>query len=179
MAFTNGVVLQFGAEGGMELAVILLLAVILFGANKLPALSGGLVGVFQPGEVLGPSQVTPDVLMEYDDAEFEDLVSRVWEAKGYATQTTGGGPDQGIDVIANNPSETIVIEAKRYGPDSKVSAPTIQKAVGAKEQFQADRAVVVTSTDFTDPAREAAAHTNVELVNGWELAGGVNAALNE
>ena len=31
--------LQFGIPGGMELAVILLIAILLFGANKIPQLA--------------------------------------------------------------------------------------------------------------------------------------------
>ncbi|QDX39989.1 twin-arginine translocase TatA/TatE family subunit [Salarchaeum sp. JOR-1] len=41
-----------GLPGGMELAVILLLAILLFGANKLPALarsSGQAIGEFKRG----------------------------------------------------------------------------------------------------------------------------------
>lgn len=44
--------LQFGAFGGMELAVILLIAVLLFGANKIPKLArstGQAMGEFQRG----------------------------------------------------------------------------------------------------------------------------------
>ena len=44
--------LQFGVPGGMELAVILLIAVLLFGANKIPKLArstGQAMGEFQRG----------------------------------------------------------------------------------------------------------------------------------
>ena len=49
MTFTP---LQFGIPGGMELAVILLIAVLLFGANKIPKLArstGQAMGEFQRG----------------------------------------------------------------------------------------------------------------------------------
>lgn len=44
--------LQFGVPGGMELAVILLIAVLLFGASKIPKLArstGQAMGEFQRG----------------------------------------------------------------------------------------------------------------------------------
>lgn len=44
--------LQFGVPGGMELAVILLIAVLLFGANKIPKLArstGQAMGEFKRG----------------------------------------------------------------------------------------------------------------------------------
>ena len=44
--------LQFGVPGGMELAVILLIAVLLFGANKIPKLArstGQAMGEFRRG----------------------------------------------------------------------------------------------------------------------------------
>jgi len=49
IAFTP---LQFGIPSGMELAVILLIAVLLFGANKIPKLArstGQAMGEFQRG----------------------------------------------------------------------------------------------------------------------------------
>lgn len=49
IAFTP---LQFGVPGGMELAVILLIAVLLFGANKIPKLArstGQAMGEFKRG----------------------------------------------------------------------------------------------------------------------------------
>jgi len=45
-------VLQFGIPGGTELLVVLFLAVLLFGANKIPKLarsSGQAIGEFQKG----------------------------------------------------------------------------------------------------------------------------------
>tara|TARA_B110000116_G_C16739590_1_gene537835 strand:- start:801 stop:1055 length:255 start_codon:yes stop_codon:yes gene_type:complete len=44
--------LQFGIPGGMELAVILLIAILLFGANKIPKLArstGQALGEFKRG----------------------------------------------------------------------------------------------------------------------------------
>ncbi len=44
--------LQFGIPGGMELAVILLIAILLFGANKIPQLArstGQAMGEFKRG----------------------------------------------------------------------------------------------------------------------------------
>ena len=44
--------LQFGVPGGMELAVILLIAILLFGANKIPKLArstGQAMGEFRRG----------------------------------------------------------------------------------------------------------------------------------
>ena len=44
--------LQIGVPGGMELAVILLIAVLLFGANKIPKLArstGQAIGEFRRG----------------------------------------------------------------------------------------------------------------------------------
>lgn len=46
------IILFVGMPGGMELAIILLIAVLLFGANKLPALarsSGQAMGEFRRG----------------------------------------------------------------------------------------------------------------------------------
>jgi len=51
MAFESAL-LQIGVPGGMELAVILLIAILLFGANRIPKLArstGQALGEFQRG----------------------------------------------------------------------------------------------------------------------------------
>ncbi len=52
MAIVTFTPLQFGMPGGMELAVILLIAILLFGANKIPKLArstGQAMGEFKRG----------------------------------------------------------------------------------------------------------------------------------
>ena len=68
---TTFVPLQFGIPGGMELAVILLIAVLLFGANKIPELArstGQAIGEFRRGQ----EEIEQELQDIQQTASFED-----------------------------------------------------------------------------------------------------------
>lgn len=64
----------------------------------------------------------------------------------------------------------MVIQAKRYASDNKVGSPTVRRVSGAADQFNADRAVIATSSTFTGPAMEAARDLEIELLDGDDIA---------
>jgi len=80
--------LQFGVPGGMELAVILLIAVLLFGANKIPKLArstGQAMGEFQRGRTeieqeLESMKEPPEAGSEASSTEDDDEESSPVEA---------------------------------------------------------------------------------------------------
>mgnify|MGYP000725358079 CR=1 FL=1 len=114
---------------------------------------------------------TTDDLLAYTPEEFERLVAKLWQFDGYDTSVTQLSNDKGIDVTATDGTEEIVIQAKRNAPKNNVGRPTIQKTEGARVQVGADRAVVVTTSDFTTGARDAERDLggSMELVDGREL----------
>lgn len=76
MTGLNTVALQFGLPGGPELIVILLLAVLLFGANKIPKLarsSGQAIGEFQKGRQQVEEELS-DMQTEGEEEEDTDFV---------------------------------------------------------------------------------------------------------
>lgn len=103
--------------------------------------------------------------------EFEELVGRFYSAQGYSTQVTRQSADRGIDVIARGGGEMLAIQAKRYTGSNRVGRPAVQKIVGAATQAGADRAVVVTTSGFTNAATTAAREfgRQVELIDGDAL----------
>lgn len=109
---------------------------------------------------------------------FEELVVRLLNAMGYGEM--GGGHrtpatgDGGIDgIISRDPLglDRIYCQAKRY-TDTPVDRPAIQGFAGALMSKQSDRGVFLTTSRFTNGAREEAERINkrIELIDGTRLA---------
>lgn len=96
-------------------------------------------------------------------------MAQTFAENGYDTTLTTGGGDHGVDAIAESRNEKVVIQSKRYALDNPVGSSTVRNIAGARQQFDADRAVLATSSSFTDPAIEAAEGADVDLVNGDQL----------
>lgn len=108
-----------------------------------------------------------DKLREMDGYEFEEFVANLFEEMGYDTRVTKKSGDQGVDVIAESPFETLAIQAKNLS--SKVSNSAVQEIVAARNPSEADKAMVVTTSSFTRSAKQLAKNNNVRLVDREEL----------
>lgn len=112
---------------------------------------------------------------------FEKLVVELLVKMGYGgsqrnmAKAVGQRGDEGIDGIIDEDRlglETIYIQAKKWKPDSSVGRPEIQKFVGALAGKQAKKGIFITTTKFTDEARNYALHITpkVVLIDGAQLA---------
>lgn len=110
-------------------------------------------------------------LQAYSPYEFENLVADLYSDLGYSTKVTQEGSDGGIDVVATGDGEKLIIQVKQYSPGNKIGRPTIQQTAGVRDQFGADKAVVVTSSSFTGTARDASQDygSRMELIDGQTL----------
>lgn len=101
-----------------------------------------------------------------DCGQFEHLVSYLWSDNGYRTTVTSGSNDQGIDVIAENNSERVAIQAKQYSRGNKVGNRVIRNTAGVLPRGF-DRVIIVTSSSFTEPAKKEAQEygKQVRLIN--------------
>ncbi|TQQ79173.1 hypothetical protein EGH24_12335 [Halonotius terrestris] len=109
-------------------------------------------------------------LHAYSPYEFEVLISDLYKDLGYQTQVTTEGTDGGVDVIAESPNETLIIQVKQY-TNNNIGRPTVQQTAGVRDQFGADKAIVITSSDFTGTAEEASRDFGhrMELIDGRSL----------
>lgn len=118
---------------------------------------------------------TEDDLLNYTDEAksgepFEQLIAELWSDEGFETDLTAAGSDGGVDVIATNGEEDLLIQAKRY-ESRRVSAAEIRELAGLMPQYEFDRALLVTSSGATTPAEEEAARVDkLELITGSMLA---------
>lgn len=110
-------------------------------------------------------------LHAYSPYEFEHLIADLYSDLGYSTEVTKEGSDGGIDVVATGNGEKLIIQVKQYSSGNKIGRPTIQQTAGVRDQFGADKAVVVTSSSFTGTARDASQDygDRMELIDSQTL----------
>ncbi|ELY52507.1 restriction endonuclease [Natronolimnohabitans innermongolicus] len=103
-------------------------------------------------------------------ADFEVLIGDLWAEMGYRTVVEKQTGDMGIDVVAENGRERIAIQVKNYAADNTVSNGVVRETGGLLPRGF-DRAIVVTSSSFTQPARDEARTygDRLELVDGTRL----------
>lgn len=110
---------------------------------------------------------------------FETLVIDLLVRMGYggtmqdAGQSMGRAGDEGIDGIIKEDRlglDVIYVQAKRW--ENPVSRPEIQKFAGALQGKRARKGVFITTSDFSQGARDYAAsiESNIVLLGGRELA---------
>jgi restriction system protein len=106
--------------------------------------------------------------------QFEQALALLCERDGCTNvRVVGGAGDLGADVIATAPDgRRLVVQAKRYGPTTKVTGPDLQRFGGTCYNVHgAQVAAVVTTSVFTKQAVTYAAHMNIGLFDGDALAG--------
>ena len=65
----------------------------------------------------------------------------------------------------------MLVECKQYRPDKPVGRPALQKLHSAMVTQGAHRAILITTSSFSEPAREFAARQQIELIDGVALSG--------
>lgn len=111
---------------------------------------------------------------------FEKLVVELLVNMGYggsrrdAVRAVGQSGDEGIDGIIDEDRlglDTIYIQAKKWKNDSSVGRPEIQKFVGALQGKRAKKGIFITTSRFTESAKEYAFNidTKIVLIDGQRL----------
>lgn len=114
-------------------------------------------------------------------AFFEQVIVDLLVAMGYggshkdAAAKLGRTGDGGVDGIVNEDRlglDRIYVQAKRYAPGNPVGRPDINGFVGSLVGLGATKGVFVTTSTFSQPAREYVQHLTqrVILIDGRELA---------
>jgi HJR/Mrr/RecB family endonuclease len=105
-----------------------------------------------------------DKMSGYD---FENLLKKLFEKMGYKVIHTSLSSDQGADLVIEKFGEKIVIQAKNW--TGNVGNSAIQEVVASIKHYNAQRSMVITSSDFTSSAIDLARSNNVELWDGIKL----------
>jgi uncharacterized repeat protein (TIGR02543 family) len=111
---------------------------------------------------------------DYDPRDFEVLIGRLFEKMGYIVELGRFRRDLGIDIVARNEEEVVVVEVKKWKLGNNVGNDVVRSVLGALWQVPmgsatSKKAVVVTTSNFTVMAREQARDSPVELWNNRVL----------
>jgi hypothetical protein len=99
-----------------------------------------------------------DSISGYD---FERILKSLFQKMGYQVIHTTLSNDQGADLIVEKFGVKTVVQAKNW--QNNVTNSGIQEAVAAIKHYDAQRAMVISSSGFTQSARELAQSNNVVL----------------
>ncbi|UIK06208.1 restriction endonuclease [Neorhizobium galegae] len=113
-------------------------------------------------------------------AFFEQLIVDLLVAMGYggshkdAAAQLGRSGDGGVDGIVNEDRlglDRIYVQAKRYAPGNPVGRPDVNGFVGSLVGLGASKGVFVTTSTFSQPARDYVKHLaqRIILIDGQEL----------
>lgn len=110
-----------------------------------------------------------DTVRKLSWREFESLVGEVYRRKGYRIDERGGSGDGGVDIVAVQGREKVLIQCKHW-KTWRVGPSVVRQMYGVLIHESASRAVIVTTGTFTEAAREFAAEKPIQLIEGDELA---------
>lgn len=97
--------------------------------------------------------------------QFEQEVANLFIHKGYKSIRTGGSHDDGVDVYVCSDTEKIIIQCKRY--KKPIGRAFVDELAGTfMRKVDADRAILATTSYFSDGAVKVAKQNNIEL---WDL----------
>jgi restriction system protein len=102
---------------------------------------------------------------------FEKYIVELLKSLGWReVRHLGRTGDLGADVIGYDTyGRKTVVQVKRYAPLATIGSPVIQALIGSQVIHKADRAMLVTTGKFTQPAMQLASAMDVELVDGRGL----------
>lgn len=103
-----------------------------------------------------------------DPLEFEVYVGKLLKHRGFSNIRITEKYDYGVDIIAQKDGLVWGVQVKRYG--GLVKADAVRQVVTALIRYKCDRAMVVTNSTFSRPARELAADNKCVLIGRDELA---------
>lgn len=119
-------------------------------------------------------QRTLDWLAGASPAQFESICAELLEAMGYAdVRVSGGTGDGGVDVLASHCDRwghrtRVAVQAKRWA--RSIGRRTVDEMIGVLVRGRLGQAILMTTSDFSKAAREAAAaEPRLRLVDGAQL----------
>lgn len=95
-------------------------------------------------------------LLSMDPFDFERHVMSFFQHAGLLAWVTKRSNDAGVDGFAKHEQGLIVVQCKRFAEHNLVGRPVVQQFKGVIEESQAWRGYIVTTSGFTQEAKDSA-----------------------
>ncbi len=115
-----------------------------------------------------PEPHTPGYNPHLSGIDYEHFVASCFEKAGAACQVTRGSGDHGLDILVDYRGCRLAVQCKHY--QGKVGNKAIQEVFAAKQFYDCLLAMVVSNSEFTPHARQAAQKLDVYLYHHDEIA---------
>jgi restriction system protein len=96
--------------------------------------------------------------------QFEFEIANLFRRKGYESLATKFTNDDGVDVLASNDQEKIIIQCKRW--THPVGRAVVDELAGVWNRYDVQRAILATTSTFSEDAKQAAYKHHIEL---WDF----------
>ena len=106
---------------------------------------------------------------------WEEFLLKLLECHGYTVQTTSVSGDQGVDLVAKKHGISIAIQAKGYA--NNVGNSAVQQAYTGMAIYRCTHCAVITNSEFTASALDAAEKTGCILVGCSDILSFANGTL--
>jgi len=110
-----------------------------------------------------------DIITHISPKAFEGLIGKLFSCMGYDVKDLPYVGDYGADLVATKGKEVAVVQVKKYSAENKVGTQVIQQTLGSMWKYKANRAIIVTTSDFSNKAPEQARGAPIELWNWHKL----------
>lgn len=109
-------------------------------------------------------------LKDLNGYEFERLVAMYYKDKGYEPQIVGGSGDHEVDIILTDPKEKykIAVQCKHW-KTKNVGNDVILRLSAGKRVHKCLDAWCITTSNYTNSAKEAAEGLNIRILNGLHV----------
>ena len=116
--------------------------------------------------MIGTTNMNGVLIMQENSETKEQEIQYRYGYEEHSHETQEGVP-YGADLVLRKWGKKIVVQAKRY--ERNVGIAAVQEVVGSIAYYKADRAMVVTNSNFTKSARDLAKRNEVELWGRKEM----------
>jgi hypothetical protein len=99
--------------------------------------------------------------------DFEAFMAWLFRQDGYDVEETSYSGDFGADLLLSKKDKKTVVQVKRYAPGTQVGVSDVNQVIGACTYYDADDALMITTSDFTSPAIALGKSAEVVLWN-WQ-----------